>query len=705
MKRVVMSLMTVLMIMTSFNAVYAQQNDKISRSLSRTGRTPVLLAEDNPKEPELPMEEERPLITSVSHKSTGVKITWIRDPQATGYEIWRSGSLEGTYTRITTIKKGSTVTCTDKKVKNSKTYFYKIRVIYKKDDVTSYSEFSQPRLYYRFPKPAKLTVKANDLYSIKLSWSAVSKATSYGIWRSPSKNGTYELLTTVNGTSYVDETVTTGKKYYYRVSAIITVGEYSYGRMSSKVSGSSLLPKTSITSATVVEVNQVRLTFKEVTDGEQYAVYRSTSKSKNYKLIATVDVPEYLDEDRIPGKTYYYKVRVTQFKGVKVTGTLSSYKKVKIPALKAPTIREITQPLFTSSLTVKFNRTNGQKYEIYCSVGNKKNFKKVGTTVSDEFTYAGKAGKTCYFKVRAVMTVNGKNHYSSFGPIVSKKIAKAGTISLVPTVFPMVKGKTFRISLDDPTPFIYESANEVICTVENGIITAHETGDCEVYIFNKDRTQRAVLTIRVYEAFQAGIDVSSWQGDRTEEDWQAAKQDGVDFVMIREGFRCLPDRCFEDNYENAKKAGIHVGAYHYLNATTVKETREEARSMLNNLAGKSFEYPIALDIEEKAHAKMSAAELNRLISTFCGEIEAAGYQVVIYSYAALLKKVDSDNRSRYGLWVANWDVVELNPVFAEVPLWQYTSDGRVAGFEGRMDLNISYFDYPSHIRGNHRNGY
>ncbi|MBQ1877218.1 MAG: hypothetical protein II161_00225, partial [Erysipelotrichaceae bacterium] len=519
------------------------------------------------------------------------------------------------------------------------------------------------------------------------------------------KNGTYALLDTVTTTSYVDETVTTGKKYYYRVSAIITIDGYSYGRMSAKVSGTSLLPKTSITSAGIIEVNQVKLTFKETDGYEKYAVYRSTSKSKNYKLIATVDTPEYLDQDRIPGKTYYYKVRVIQFKGVKVTGTLSSYKKVKIPALKAVTIREITQTLFTSSLTVKFNRTNGQKYEIYCSVGNKKNFRKVGTTASDEFTYAGKAGKTCYFKIRAVRTINGKNYYSSFGPIVSKKIAKAGTISLVPTVFPMIKGKTFRISLDDPTPFIYESADEAICTVENGIITAHETGDCEVYIFNKDRTQRAVLTIRVYEAFQAGIDVSSWQGDRTEEDWKAAKEDGIDFVMIREGFRCLPDRCFEANYENARKAGINVGAYHYLNATTVKETRQEAQSMLNNLAGKTFEYPIALDIEEKAHAQMSPEDLNKLISTFCGELEEAGYQVVIYSYASLLKRVDSDNLSRYGLWVANWDVVELNPVFAGVPLWQYTSDGRVAGFEGRMDLNISYFDYPSHIRENHRNGY
>ena len=71
-----------------------------------------------------------------------------------------------------------------------------------------------------------------------------------------------------------------------------------------------------------------------------------------------------------------------------------------------------------------------------------------------------------------------------------------------------------------------------------------------------------------------GIDVSVWQGAI---DFNAVRNSGVDFVIIRAGYGTnSKDKYFEENYRKAKAAGLHVGAYWYSYADSFSEAAQEA---------------------------------------------------------------------------------------------------------------------------------
>ena len=80
-----------------------------------------------------------------------------------------------------------------------------------------------------------------------------------------------------------------------------------------------------------------------------------------------------------------------------------------------------------------------------------------------------------------------------------------------------------------------------------------------------------------------GIDVSTWQG---EIDWQQVKAAGIEYAMIRVGYRSTDlgnlgtDDYAQINYREANAAGIKVGAYFFSQAITVEEAEEEARYVL-----------------------------------------------------------------------------------------------------------------------------
>lgn len=97
-----------------------------------------------------------------------------------------------------------------------------------------------------------------------------------------------------------------------------------------------------------------------------------------------------------------------------------------------------------------------------------------------------------------------------------------------------------------------------------------------------------------------GIDVSQYQQGV---DFKKVKAAGIDYVIIRAGFGKYAnqkDPCFENHYKAAKAAGLKVGAYWYSYAATVEEAKAEAQTCINAIKGKTFEYPIYFDLEERS---------------------------------------------------------------------------------------------------------
>lgn len=200
-----------------------------------------------------------------------------------------------------------------------------------------------------------------------------------------------------------------------------------------------------------------------------------------------------------------------------------------------------------------------------------------------------------------------------------------------------------------------------------------------------------------------GIDVSKWQG---EIDWTRVKNSGIHFAMLRAtyGWGDGGDVCFEANYNNAKRVGVAVGAYHFAYATTVEEARKEAEHCLKALKGKKFEYPIAYDMEDSRIAPLGREKISEIAKIFCEKLEAAGYYVCIYANLNWLNNYFTDEIfERYDIWLAQWNE---KPTFQRpYGIWQKTSKGRADGIEGNVDIDESYKNYPSIMKYNGLNGY
>lgn len=195
-----------------------------------------------------------------------------------------------------------------------------------------------------------------------------------------------------------------------------------------------------------------------------------------------------------------------------------------------------------------------------------------------------------------------------------------------------------------------------------------------------------------------GIDVSEYQGVI---DWNRVKKSGIDFAILRAGYGkeiSQIDKQFERNYSECKRLNIPVGAYWYTYATTAYEAKQEASVFLRTLAGKSFEYPVAFDIEEKA----GLFRASELCDAFCSELEKSGYYTAIYSFKSAFE--NNISASKYDTFLSHIGV-EQTDYSGDYGLWQYSWTGRIDGISGDVDLDYAYKDYPTIIKNSGLNGF
>ena len=207
--------------------------------------------------------------------------------------------------------------------------------------------------------------------------------------------------------------------------------------------------------------------------------------------------------------------------------------------------------------------------------------------------------------------------------------------------------------------------------------------------------------------YTQGIDVSMHQG---EIDFAKVEKAGVKFVIIRcnnwdDVKNCVvKDPYFEQNYKNAKAAGLDVGAYYYTWNTTAGGATDDAALCMKYLSGKKFEYPIYFDLEwQKAFAK-GKATCDAMVRAFCGRLEDNGYFAGLYiSRIPLQTYISPDVASSYSLWIAEYGAnCNYGGLFG---MWQYSDKGRVSGISGDVDLDECYVDYPKIVKEGGFNGY
>lgn len=194
-----------------------------------------------------------------------------------------------------------------------------------------------------------------------------------------------------------------------------------------------------------------------------------------------------------------------------------------------------------------------------------------------------------------------------------------------------------------------------------------------------------------------GIDVSYHQGDI---DWEQVRSSGVEFVMMRVGYRgygesgkLVEDTNFPANIQGALDAGLKVGVYFFSQALNLEEVEEEADFLLERIEGYEIAMPVVYDWEyvsdEARTANMDARTLTDCSRHFCELIREAGYQPMVYfnrNQAAYLLHLEE--LTDYPFWLAAYTDRMGFPY--KVDMWQYTDNGRVPGIDGPVDVDILF---------------
>ncbi|MDO4940968.1 MAG: GH25 family lysozyme [Erysipelotrichaceae bacterium] len=194
-----------------------------------------------------------------------------------------------------------------------------------------------------------------------------------------------------------------------------------------------------------------------------------------------------------------------------------------------------------------------------------------------------------------------------------------------------------------------------------------------------------------------GIDVSEFSDDI---DWEKVKRAGVQFVYIRLGYRgknlgnLFLDEQFENYYEGAKAVGLKVGVYFYSQATSQYEAAQEANFVLENIADKQIDFPIAYDLEiaddNSRVTRTTPLDKSNNALSFINVLNNHGYECLIYTndyfsnyYYSMGELKDCD------FWYAQYGVDK--PSFKyNLKIWQYSQSYKIEGIDGNVDFNLMF---------------
>lgn len=195
--------------------------------------------------------------------------------------------------------------------------------------------------------------------------------------------------------------------------------------------------------------------------------------------------------------------------------------------------------------------------------------------------------------------------------------------------------------------------------------------------------------------FEKVIDVSRYQGQIN---WEKVKLNGVQAAMIKtvstgKNFGGLYiDPTFERNYAECKRLQIPVGVYYYTYAKTRNQVDKELELLRKVLTDKSFELPIAIDVEDNSLKAIGKQALTDLVIYAAQKIESWRGYAMVYTYVYYAQtQLDMGRLSAYDFWIADYGA--KRPALAH-GMWQYTNNGTVNGITGKVDLSHSYKDYP-----------
>ncbi len=236
-----------------------------------------------------------------------IKLSWGTVAGRTRYELWRSVSPSGPFSRLVTT---SSNRYTNTRVDTGTKYYYQVRayrLVGRTKVYSPYSDTASAQTALLTPGSMKASVVSYN--AIRLTWRSVAGRTKYEIWYATSQEGPFSLLDTTGYTSYTNTGVMTGTPYYYKVRAYrLVAGQAVYGGETTTVSAQTSLKAPTSARAKRVDAAGIKVSFRAAAGATGYEIWRSTSVSGTYDLIASTNSLYCVDGGLVTGQYYYYKI-------------------------------------------------------------------------------------------------------------------------------------------------------------------------------------------------------------------------------------------------------------------------------------------------------------------------------------------------------------------------------------------------------------
>ncbi len=359
---------------------------------------------------------------------SGVRLNWTAVANATGYEVYRSKSRSRGYALLATTVG---LEYNDATSTSGVTYYYKIRALWRQEGISaSYSAYSNNRSVKPKWPTITLTATATNYHTVALTWNDLPFADRYELSRSTSSRSGFSVVPGAEALTepgYVDDKLTQGQTYYYRIRGYEAAGNQPgpYSRIKSVKPN---WAAAKLTSAILQGYHSATLNWNAVPSADGYAVFRSTSSHRGFVQIATdIAATNYTDHSLSAGSVYYYKiVPYDVVDGIKIYGNYSNVRSVRP---KWPPVTLFVNALGNSLQLTWTGIGNVDGYEVQRYNPAIRQYEPIGDASGNIFTDSAlTAGYAYRYRVRAFVVVGTTRIYGAFS---KHKTAKAAAVALL----------------------------------------------------------------------------------------------------------------------------------------------------------------------------------------------------------------------------------------------------------------------------------
>jgi len=336
--------------------------------------------------------------------------------------------------------------------------------------------------------PTGLTASAANA-QVNLTWNAASGATAYYVKRSTTSGGPYTQIATPTATSYADNSVSNGTKYYYVVSAY---NSYGQSANSAEVNATPMAPPPPAAPAGLEAVAgnmQVSLSWTASTGATSYHVKRSTTNGGPFTQVSAPTAANFTDAGLTNGTIYYYVVSALNSAGESANSSQASATPAA-PGTPPPAPSGLGATAGNAQVSLAWTASAGAtSYHLKRSTTSGGPYTQVAAPSTTSDIDTGLTNGTTYYYVVSALNTVGESANSAQASATPAIAAADVTITVNPSITkpisPYIYGINFYSGITGAPPLLtFDRAGGNRWTAYNWETNASNAGSD--YLYNND---------------------------------------------------------------------------------------------------------------------------------------------------------------------------------------------------------------------------